>query len=458
MANHKVVCWECGAEVSDPYVYLCPRCRGLLTVKMDLCEVADMSPEDLRSAPLGVWRYAPFMPVGPAHRVSIQEGGTPLYRTDAVSQEVGVKESYVKFEGLNPTGSFKDRGMTVGVSYARELGAKVVGCASTGNTSASLAAYASKAGIKCAVFLPSGKVAMGKLAQALFFGAKVLSVDGNFDDALALARRMAEERKIYLLNSINPYRPEGQKSVLFEIMDQLMYDVPDRIILPVGNAANIWAVYKACMELKEVGWIDKVPMLTGIQAAGAAPVAGAFAAGSKDFLPEPNPETVATAIRIGNPVSGKKALHAIYDTKGYAETVTDAEIIAAQSLLGRKEGVCVEPASAASVAGLKKLRGSGVIERDERVVCICTGNGLKDPDTIIANAPRPIPCGNSVADVERILSERGRSRENPVFSVKAQRAQSPVRGIISLADVVVVRGFDCLRVRSRRSELKSSLL
>ena len=396
MAAHKVICWDCGAEVDDPFVNICPKCGGLLTVKMDLEKVKEMKPEDLRKAPIGVWRYAPFMPVDPAHKVSIQEGGTPLYPTKALGAELGVENTFVKFEGLNPT---------IGVSHAKELGAKVVGCASTGNTSASLAAYAAKAGIKCAVFLPSGKVAMGKLAQALFFGAKVLSIDGNFDDALALARKMADERKLYLLNSINPYRPEGQKSVLFEIMDQLNYEVPDRIILPVGNAANIWAVYKAITELKEVGWIDKVPMLTGIQAAGSAPVAKAFAAKSKTFEAEPNPETVATAIRIGNPVSGRKALHAIYSTGGYSTTVTDEEIIKAQQLLGRREGVCVEPASAASVAGLKKLRDQGVIDRDERVVCICTGNGLKDPDTIINNCAPPIKCGNSVSDVERILSQ-----------------------------------------------------
>jgi threonine synthase len=405
MAAHKVICWDCGAEVDDPFVNTCPKCGGLLTVKMDLEKVKEMKPTDLHKTQIGVWRYAPFMPVDPEHKVSIQEGGTPLYPTKALGEAIGCKNTFVKFEGLNPTGSFKDRGMTIGVSHAKELGAKVVGCASTGNTSASLAAYAAKAGMKCAVFLPSGKVAMGKLAQALFFGAKVLSIDGNFDDALALARKMADERKLYLLNSINPYRPEGQKSVLFEIMDQLAYDVPDRVILPVGNAANIWAVYKACMELKEVGWIDKVPMLTGIQAAGSAPVAKAFAAKNKTFEPEPNPETVATAIRIGNPVSGRKALRAMYDTGGYSTTVTDEEIIAAQQLLGRKEGVCVEPASAASVAGLKKLIELGVADKDERVVCICTGNGLKDPDTIINNCAPPIKCGNSVEDVERILSQ-----------------------------------------------------
>jgi len=404
MAAHRVICWDCGADVDDPYVSICPKCGGLLTIKMDLEPVKEMKPQDLRKEKIGVWRYAPFMPVDPSQKVSIQEGGTPLYNTERLAEETGVSEVHVKFEGLNPTGSFKDRGMTIGVSRAKELGATVVGCASTGNTSASLAAYAAKANIKCAVFLPSGKVAAGKLAQALFYGAKVLSVDGNFDDALDLARRMADERKIYLLNSINPYRPEGQKSVLFEIMDQLSYDIPDRIILPVGNAANIWAVYKAIQELKEVGWIDKVPMLTGIQAEGSAPVTKAFKAGKEDFIPEEHPETIATAIRIGNPVSGRKALHAIYDTKGFSTTVTDKEIIDAQRLLGKLEGVCVEPASAASVAGLRKLLSMGVIDRDERIVCICTGNGLKDPDTIINNSPAPIPCKNSVEDAERILS------------------------------------------------------
>ncbi|MDR1954910.1 MAG: threonine synthase [Candidatus Methanoplasma sp.] len=404
MTEHKVICWDCGSETEDPYVYTCPKCGGLLMVKMDLEPVKEMRPEDLRKEKLGVWRYAPFMPVDPLHKVSIQEGGTPLYKTDGLAWEVGVSEVHVKFDGLNPTGSFKDRGMTVGVSRAKELGAKIVGCASTGNTSASLAAYAAKADIKCAVFLPSGKVAAGKLAQALFYGAKVLSIDGNFDEALDLARKMADERRLYLLNSINPYRPEGQKSVLFEIIDQLDYEVPDRIILPVGNAGNISAVHKAIQELQEVGWIDKVPMLTGIQAEGASPISKAFSAGKDDFIPEEDPETIATAIRIGNPVSGRKALRAIYDTGGFSATVTDDEIIDAQRLLGKREGVCVEPASAASIAGLIKLVSMGVIDRDERVVCICTGNGLKDPDTIIKNSPPPIPCGNSVEEVERILS------------------------------------------------------
>ncbi len=405
MVSHKVLCWDCGAVVEDPFVSTCPKCNGLLTVKMDLEKVKEKKPEDLRKEPLGVWRYSDFLPVDSACKVSLQEGGTPLYKTDVLAEMTGVKNLFVKFEGLNPTGSFKDRGMTVGVTRAKELGVKVVGCASTGNTSASLAAYAAKAGLKCAVFLPSGKVAAGKLAQALFYGAKVLSIDGNFDDALALARKMAEEKKLYLLNSINPYRPEGQKSVLFEIMDQLDYKIPDRIVLPVGNAANIWAVYKALTELVEVGWIDRMPMLTGIQAAGSNPVTKAFSDSKQDFVPVENPETLATAIRIGNPVSGRKALAAMYNTGGYSTTVTDEEIIEAQKLTARKEGIFVEPASAASVAGIIKLRALGIIDKDETVVAICTGNGLKDPETAVKYSEPPRKCANSVKEVEDILSD-----------------------------------------------------
>ncbi|MCL2143374.1 MAG: threonine synthase [Methanomassiliicoccaceae archaeon] len=405
MAAHKIICWDCGKVIDDVYADTCASCGGLLTIKMDLEPLKNMRPKDLHKTPIGVWRYAPFLPADPMKKVSIHEGGTPLYDCSALGNEIGIKDLHVKYDGANPTGSFKDRGMTVGVSHASEIGAKVVGCASTGNTSASLAAYAAKAGMRCAVFLPSGKVAAGKLAQAMFFGAKVISVDGNFDEALNIARKLSEERSLYLLNSINPYRPEGQKTVLFEIMDQLSYNVPDRIILPVGNAGNISAVHKALVELEEIGWITEIPMLTGIQAEGAMPIVKAFASGKKDFIPEEHPETVATAIRIGNPISGRKALKAIYSTGGCSVSVTDAEIIDAQKLLGRTEGIGVEPASAASVAGAKKLVDSGIIDRNEKVVCICTGNALKDPDTIISSCAPPVRCSKDMDEIRKILSQ-----------------------------------------------------
>ena len=387
--TYKVKCWECGKEAIDPYQDTCLACGGILTVEMDLEAAKEVGAYGMRKRPLGVWRYAEFMPIDPSGAVSLQEGGTPLYDCKALGSDLGLNALYVKYEGANPTGSFKDRGMTVGVSRAVEIGAATVGCASTGNTSASLAAYAAKAGLRCAVLLPEGKVAAGKLAQAIFYGAKVISISGNFDDALRVVRELAQENYLYLLNSINPFRPEGQKSLGFEIVDQLDHRLPDRIILPVGNAANIWAVYKALKELQEVGWIDEIPMLTGIQASGSKPVVDAFNAGKEDFSPEISPETLATAIRIGNPVSGRKALRAIYDTGGHAVDVTDEEILDAQRTLGRREGIGVEPASAASIAGLRKLIDMGVVDRDERVVCITTGNVLKDPDTIINSFTPP---------------------------------------------------------------------
>lgn len=401
---YRVKCFECGSEVDDPFVDSCPRCGGLLTIEMDLDEASGMRPYDLRRRPMGVWRYAPFLPVDASRAVSLLEGGTPLYDCRALRERIGTKEVFVKYEGANPTGSFKDRGMTVGVTRAVELGCRTVGCASTGNTSASLSAYAAKAGRTCIVLLPSGKVAAGKLAQAMFYGAKVVMVDGNFDDALRVTRELAREGVLYLLNSINPFRPEGQKTVAFEIVDQLDFEVPDRIILPVGNAGNISAVHKAFTEWKALGWIDRIPKLTGIQAAGSAPIVRAFRNGTRDFVPEASPETVATAIRIGNPVSGKKALKAIYDTGGCATDVTDEEILAAQKLLGRTEGVGVEPASAASIAGLIKLVNEGVVSKDERVVCICTGNVLKDPDTVMRSCAEILKAKPTVEDVKRVIA------------------------------------------------------
>jgi threonine synthase len=401
--SYQVKCFECSRTIKDEKLDACPSCGGLLNVEMDLSSLRGGTPKSSLVAPLGVWRYAPFLPADADKAVSLLEGGTPLYDCRALAHELEMKRLFVKYEGANPTGSFKDRGMTVGVSKALELGCKVVGCASTGNTSAALAAYAAKAGLGCVVLLPSGKVALGKLAQAMFYGAKVISIDGNFDDALNVVRQLSREGHLYLLNSINPFRPEGQKTVAFEVIEQLDFEVPDTIVLPVGNAANIWAVYKGLSEWMEVGWISRMPRLIGVQAAGSNPIAVAFRQGRKDFVPEDHPETVATAIRIGNPASGRKALKAIYDTGGLATDVTDDEIIAAQKLLGKREGVGVEPASAASIAGVVKLRHQGLIAKEEKVVCICTGNLLKDPDTVIKNAGQVMKAGASVDEVKRLV-------------------------------------------------------
>jgi threonine synthase len=382
-------CIQCGAEYNpQEIVYTCQKCDGLLEIVYDWSELS-ISRNDFEGVPPSVWKYKALLPVE-RDPVSINEGGTALYRCDRLAQKIGIENLYVKHEGLNPTGSFKDRGMTVGVSKALELGMKTLACASTGNTSASLAIYGAKANLPVVVMLPAGKVAMGKVAQAIMHGAKVLSIRGNFDDALKLVRQLCDHEGFYLLNSVNPYRLEGQKTIAFEVVDQLGWEVPDKLVLPVGNAGNISAIYKGFREFKELGLTDRVPQMIGIQAEGSCPIVNAFKKGQKDIIPVSSPETVATAIRIGDPVNAVKALEAIYKSGGLAESVSDDEIIAAQKDLARLEGIGVEPASASSIAGLKKLVDMGLIKSDEIVVCITTGHLLKDPEEVLQMCESPI--------------------------------------------------------------------
>jgi threonine synthase len=311
--------------------------------------------------------------------VSLREGGTPLVYAGVLSEMTGC-EVWIKVEGANPTGSFKDRGMTMAISKAAEEGAKAVICASTGNTSASAAAYAVKAGMVCAVLVPAGKIALGKMAQALVHGAKLLQVDGNFDDCLTLARKLAENYPVSLVNSVNPARIEGQKTASFEIVDMLG-DAPDIHCLPVGNAGNITAYWKGFVEYAADGMTTKRPREWGFQAAGAAPIVNG--------APVTNPSTIATAIRIGNPASWDFAIAARDESGGLIDAVTDREILSAYKLLAAREGVFVEPASAASVAGLLKKHKEGLLDPGQTVVCTVTGNGLKDPEWAIAGAPQP---------------------------------------------------------------------
>jgi threonine synthase len=308
--------------------------------------------------------------------VTLREGGTPLIPAERLSEIVGA-EVYLKYEGLNPTGSFKDRGMTTAISVAAAKGAKAVICASTGNTSASAAAYATKAGMTCGVLVPDGKIAMGKLSQAIAHGATLLQVEGNFDDCLTLARKLAEAYPVELVNSVNPARIEGQKTAAFEIVDALG-DAPDIHCLPVGNAGNITAYWKGYREysadpaVSDVpGPATRLPVMWGFQAAGAAPLVKGH--------PIDNPETIATAIRIGNPASWEQAIAARDESGGRIDAVTDEQILEAHRFLSAREGVFVEPASAASVAGLLAGHAAGLVPPDARIVCTVTGHGLKDP-------------------------------------------------------------------------------
>lgn len=390
---YSLKCIECGKESKETN-YNC-ECGGLLEVRFDLDEALvdfKLDGRDLR-----VWKYRSLLPVK-SDPVTLREGGTPLYRLERLEKELGIRRIYVKHEGLNPSGSFKDRGMTVGITKALEFGKRAVACASTGNTSASMAMYAAKAGLKAFVLLPAGKVALGKVAQALMHGAEVIGIKGNFDDALRIVREVCERADIYLLNSVNPYRLEGQKTIAFEIVDEI--GVPDAVFLPVGNAGNISAIYKGFKEFEELGLIEEVPKMVGIQAEGASPIYKAFKEGKREITPFANPETIATAIRIGNPVNAKKALNAIYESKGLAETVSDGEIVSAQKILA-KNGIGVEPASASSVAGLIKLAKMGEIDRDSTIVCIATGNLLKDPETVIKVCGEPKIVD---AEIEKVMA------------------------------------------------------
>ncbi|SEK18639.1 L-threonine synthase [Blastococcus sp. DSM 46786] len=312
--------------------------------------------------------------------VTLQEGATPLVPARELSRRTGC-EVYLKVEGANPTGSFKDRGMTMAITKALEEGAQAVICASTGNTSASAAAYAARAGMTCAVLVPQGKIAMGKLAQALVHGAKLLQVDGNFDDCLALASKLAIDYPVSLVNSVNQFRIEGQKTASFEIVD-VLGDAPDVHCLPVGNAGNITAYWQGYREYAADGTASRTPRMFGFQAAGAAPIVNGQVV--------ENPSTIATAIRIGNPASWTKALAARDESGGRIDAVTDRAILSAYRLLARSEAVFVEPASAASVAGLLQVADAGELEPGQRIVCTVTGNGLKDPEWAISGAPAPV--------------------------------------------------------------------
>ncbi|MGY1680460.1 threonine synthase [Geodermatophilus sp. SYSU D01176] len=312
--------------------------------------------------------------------VTLQEGATPLVPAPELSRRTGC-DVYLKVEGANPTGSFKDRGMTMAITKAKEEGAQAVICASTGNTSASAAAYAARAGMVCAVLVPQGKIALGKLAQALVHGAKLLQVDGNFDDCLALASKLAIDYPVSLVNSVNQYRIEGQKTASFEIVD-VLGDAPDVHCLPVGNAGNITAYWQGYREYAADGTATRTPRMWGFQAAGAAPIVTGQVV--------EQPQTIATAIRIGNPASWTKALAARDESGGRIDAVTDRAILAAYRLLARTEAVFVEPASAASVAGLLQVAEAGQLEPGQRVVCTVTGNGLKDPEWAISGAPAPV--------------------------------------------------------------------
>lgn len=406
-AESRLTCAGCGGLV-DLVWPAPPESGGALRARFD-ARLGSLAPED-RS---GVWRFreliAPSVPRSAI--VTRFEGNTPLFESEALGRYCGLRRPlYLKHEGLNPTGSFKDRGMTVGVTAARRAGRRAVVCASTGNTSASLAAYAAAAGMQAFVLIPKGHTAFGKLSQALAYGARLLEVEGSFDDAMRAVEALSEPLGLYLLNSVNPWRIEGQKAIALEILQDRSWEPPDWIALPAGNLGNTSALGKALGEARRAGVIDRVPRLLSVQAQGASPFFRMLRAPASDappcLVPEEGPETVATAIRIGNPRSWRRALSAFSETDGVCEAASDPEILAAKAEVDRA-GIGCEPASAASVAGVRKLVERGVIGRDQEVVCVLTGHLLKDPDLVVRYHRGELPAelyGESRARVNRPIA------------------------------------------------------
>ena len=386
-------CINCKTEFDlDERVYVCSRCDDLLDIERtgnDLPRADELrrtwlqrlmsSDERDRS---GVWRFREFLPFDEdVAIVSLAEGNTPLYEAPRSAEYCGLAALKLKHQGNNPTGSFKDTGMTVAVTQARKLGVRAVVCASTGNTAASLAAYAARAGLVCEITVPAGQVSNAKLAQALDYGAKVLEIEGNFDACMRAVRELSEDGSVYLVNSINPFRIEGQKTVAFELAEQLGWRVPDHLVVPGGNLGNSSAFGKGFRELVVAGLIDRLPQITVVQAAGAAPFAR-FNRDPTEFVEEKHPQTLASAIKIGAPVSWKKAWRAVQESGGRVITVDEQEIADAKAVIGR-DGIGCEPASATTVAGIRRLVSDGVIKKDESVVAVLTGHLLKDTDYVI---------------------------------------------------------------------------
>jgi len=340
-------------------------------------------------------KYKDFLPITPnTPLLSLGEGDTPLVRCDGLAKEVGCGELYLKLEGCNPTGSFKDRGMVVAVAKALETGSRAIVCASTGNTSASAAAYAAYCGVTAIIIVPKGKIALGKLTQAIIYQAKIVTIDGNFDQALNIVRTLTQKHPVTLVNSLNPHRIEGQKTAAFEIID-VLGEAPDYLFIPVGNAGNITAYWKGFVEYYQAARVGSKPRMMGFQAEGAAPIARGYVV--------KQPKTIASAIRIGNPASWQRAVAARDESGGIIDMVSDDEILAAQKLMAAKGGVFGEPASAASLAGLIKLSHKGMDFSQKKIVCVVTGTGLKDTDTALKGAEPFLELPADLLAVEQAL-------------------------------------------------------
>jgi threonine synthase len=404
----RLACPRCGLYFDERVFHSeCTNCGSLLDLDID----TDMRGDDLRAVfdqrlanfGSGVWRYRELvLPTIGTEMISWPEGNTPLMASERIAAFAGVSSLMLKHEGMNPTGSFKDRGMTVAISQAKRIGARAVACASTGNTSASLAAYASRAGLPAIVLIPAGKIAGGKLAQTLAHGARTIAVRGSFDDCLRLLREASEKLGVYVVNSVNPFRLAGQRTIVLEMLHQLAWQSPDWIALPAGNLGNTSAFGEAIRLAHHLKLITKTPRLLAVQAAGAAPFARGFETGKRETVE--SPETVATAIRIGAPASWDRAMRAIRETNGHVTAVSDEQIMEAKREIDAA-GVGCEPASAASVAGVRQMVSRGIVKETDRVVAVLTGHLLKDPAVIIERQMNSVEINPNVGELERVLGD-----------------------------------------------------
>jgi len=401
----RLLCPICQGERDiDGFVYRCERCDEPLEVQYDLENLKERrSPRTFEGRPWNMWRYSEILPVDADGRISLEEGGTPLHLGRRLGEKLGLERLYFKDETRNPTGSFKDRGSSVGVSKAVQLRANAVGCVSTGNMAASVAAYAAKAGLRSLVLIPTG-TPVEKMVQTMICGSALIAVRGEYPETYRMGLEASAKHRIYMVHSDAPFRVEGQKTVAYEISEQLGWNSPDRVLVPTSSGGNISALWKGFKEMHQLGLVSHVPSMVCVQAEGCSPIAASFGSGKDAVHPFAKSDTIAQSISNPDPPSGRRVLRLLKDSKGHAMSVTDQEILEAQRLVAETEGLFVEPASASTIAALVKLAESGVIGRSDRVVCVLTGSGLKDVKSATRLLKKPIEIG-SARELENVLSQ-----------------------------------------------------
>jgi len=405
MSHMRLLCPVCQREAgADSFVYRCENCDEALELRYDLERLLGrVSPRTFESRPWDLWRYSELLPVNGHARISLEEGGTPLHRSRRLGDRLGLEHLYLKDETRNPTGSFKDRGSSIGVSKAVELKAKAVGCVSTGNMAASMAAYAAKAGLKNLVLIPTG-TPVEKMVQTMICGSKLIAVAGKYPETYRMGLEASVKHRIYMVHSDAPFRVEGQKTAAFEICERLEWSAPDFVLVPTSSGGNISSLWKGFKEMHDLGIVARLPSMVCVQAEGCSPIVGAFKSGKETIQPFSKIDTLAHSISNPDPPSGSRVLRLIKDSKGFALSVTDQEILKAQRLIAETEGLFIEPASASTIAALRKCMESDMVENSDKIVCVLTGSGLKDVKSATQLLTKPLEIGSAM-ELESVLRQ-----------------------------------------------------